>query len=91
MKKLLITNPRSGSVSFIGSRKIDIPGNATDLVLELPDVEAGELVKSLRRRYPAITVKEAGAAVAKNATTAEAETAGEAAATTEKKSKKAKA
>ena len=89
MKKLLITNPRSGSVSFIGSRKIDIPGNATDLVLELPDVEAEELIKSLRRRYPAITVKEGGAAVAKNATTAETET-GETVAT-EKKSKKAKA
>ena len=91
MKKLLITNPRSGSISFIGNRKIDIPGNVTGLAIELPDVEAEELIKSLRRRYPAVTVKEGGA-VAKNATTAEAAETGEAATeTTEKKSKKAKA
>lgn len=88
MKKLLITNPRSGSVSFIGARKIDIPGNATDLVIELPDVEADDLVKSLRRRYPAITVKEGGT-VAKNATVAE--TGEVATETNEKKGKKAKA
>ena len=91
MKKLLITNPRSGSVSFIGSRKIDIPGNAVDLILELPDVEAEDFVRLLRRRYPAITVKEGGAVVAKNATVAESESGDAAPETTEKKSKKAKA
>lgn len=57
VKKYTVTNKSEGSVTLLGRRRLEIPGNCVDLPVEFPEDKAADIVAKLKQRYPLLVFK----------------------------------
>lgn len=58
MKVYTVTNNGAGTVTLMGLRRVEIPGNVQNMQLSLPADTAKATVSRLKQRYPLLKIVE---------------------------------